>query len=67
MLDYHEHAMGSGADARAVAYLELRVGDMTRYGVGIDGSIVRASMQAILSGLSRAPVAAPRNPEENMR
>jgi len=55
VLDYHEHAMGSGADARAVAYLELRVGEETRYGVGIDGSIVRASMQAILSGLHRTP------------
>jgi len=55
VLDYHEHAIGSGADARAVAYLELRVGDETRHGVGIDGSIVRASMQAILSGLRRTP------------
>ncbi|PZP35262.1 MAG: 2-isopropylmalate synthase [Roseateles depolymerans] len=55
VLDYHEHAIGSGADARAVAYLEMRVGDETRYGVGIDGSIVRASMQAILSGLRRTP------------
>jgi 2-isopropylmalate synthase len=59
VLDYHEHSIGSGADARAVAYLELRVGDVTRHGVGIDGSIVRASMQAILSGLSRAPLPVP--------
>jgi 2-isopropylmalate synthase len=55
VLDYHQHAIGSGADARAVAYLELRVGDETRHGVGIDGSTVRASMQAILSGLRRTP------------
>ncbi|MFT7774596.1 2-isopropylmalate synthase [Roseateles sp.] len=67
VLDYHEHAIGSGADARAVAYLELRVGDVTRHGVGIDGSIVRASMQAILSGLSRAPVAVQQTREENVR
>ncbi|HEY1130793.1 MAG TPA: 2-isopropylmalate synthase [Roseateles sp.] len=67
VLDYHEHAIGSGADARAVAYLELRVGDVTRHGVGIDGSIVRASMQAILSGLSRAPVSVPQTREENVR
>jgi 2-isopropylmalate synthase len=57
VLDYHEHAIGSGADARAVAYLELRIGELTQHGVGIDASIVRASMQAILSGLSRAKVA----------
>jgi 2-isopropylmalate synthase len=67
VLDYHEHSIGSGADARAVAYLELRVGDVTRHGVGIDGSIVRASMQAILSGLSRAPLAVPQQREENVR
>ncbi|MFG6414809.1 2-isopropylmalate synthase [Roseateles sp. DC23W] len=67
VLDYHEHAIGSGADARAVAYLEIRVGDVTRHGVGIDGSIVRASMQAILSGLSRAPVSVPQTKEENVR
>jgi 2-isopropylmalate synthase len=67
VLDYHEHSIGSGADARAVAYLEIRVGDVTRHGVGIDGSIVRASMQAILSGLSRAPVAVPQVREENVR
>jgi 2-isopropylmalate synthase len=67
VLDYHEHSIGSGADARAVAYLELRVGDVTRHGVGIDGSIVRASMQAILSGLSRAAVTVPHIREENVR
>ncbi|MCF8205763.1 MAG: 2-isopropylmalate synthase [Methylotenera sp.] len=67
VLDYHEHAIGSGADARAVAYLEIRVGDVTRHGVGIDGSIVRASMQAVLSGLSRAPVAVPQTHQENVQ
>ena len=58
VLDYHEHAMGSGAQARAVAYLELRIGDgRTLFGVGIDASIVTASMKAVLSGLQRAKVA----------
>ncbi len=55
VLDYHEHAIASGADARAVAYLELRVDEHTLHGVGIDGNIVRASLQAILSGLARVP------------
>ncbi len=55
VLDYHEHAIGSGADARAVAYLELRVGDSaTLFGVGVDTSIVSASLQAIVSGWRRA-------------
>jgi len=55
VLDYHEHAIGSGADARAIAYIELRVGDaMTVFGVGIDANIVSASLKAIISGLRRA-------------
>jgi 2-isopropylmalate synthase len=55
VLDYHEHALGSGADARAAAYLELRIGDtLTLFGVGIDANIVSASLKAIVSGLHRA-------------
>ncbi|MGY4829413.1 2-isopropylmalate synthase [Sphaerotilaceae bacterium SBD11-9] len=55
VLDYHEHAIGSGADAQAVAYLELRIGDgLTLFGVGIDANIVSASLKAITSGLHRA-------------
>lgn len=55
VLDYHEHAIGSGADARAVAFLELRIDDATSlFGVGIDADIVSASLKAILSGVVRA-------------
>ena len=54
VLDYHEHAIGSGADARAVAYLELRVGERTLFGVGMDSNIVAASLKAIASGVQRA-------------
>jgi len=54
VLDYHEHSIGSGADARAVAYLELRIGDtQTRFGVGIDTNIVSASLKAIASAMNR--------------
>ena len=55
VLDYHEHAIGSGADARAAAYLELRIGEMaTLFGVGLDGNIVSASLKAVISGVRRA-------------
>lgn len=55
VLDYHEHAMGSGANARAVAYLELRIGEsLTLFGVGVDTNIVSASLKAVVSGLNRA-------------
>ena len=55
VLDYHEHAIGAGANAKAVAYLELRVDEnRTLFGVGIDANIVSASLKAIVSGLERA-------------
>jgi len=58
VLDYQEHAIGSGAQARAAAYLELRIADTrTLFGVGIDANIVTASMKAVVSGLLRAGVA----------
>jgi 2-isopropylmalate synthase len=54
VLDYHEHAIGSGAQARAVAYVEMRIDEThTVFGVGIDANIVSASFKAILSGLYR--------------
>jgi 2-isopropylmalate synthase len=65
VLDYHEHAIGSGADARAVAYLELRIGDsQTLFGVGIDANIVSASLKAIVSGLSRSASVAKQGSEQ---
>jgi 2-isopropylmalate synthase len=54
VLDYHEHAIGAGANAQAVAYLELRIGERTLFGVGIDSNIVSASLKAIVSGVQRA-------------
>ncbi len=58
VLDYHEHSMGSGANAQAVAYLELRIGEQTVFGVGVDANIVSASLKAILSGYQRAQASA---------
>jgi 2-isopropylmalate synthase len=53
--DYREHAMGTGANATAVAYVELRLPDgVTLFGVGIDKNIVVASLKAVLSGVNRA-------------
>jgi len=60
VLNYHEHSMGGGAQARAAAYVEVRVGDATPvFGVGIDANIVRATLLAVLSATSRGsdPVA----------
>ncbi|RFS85593.1 2-isopropylmalate synthase [Actinomadura spongiicola] len=58
VLDYAEHALSAGGDARAAAYVEceVRFGDgdgTTVWGVGIDGNIVTASLKAILSAVNR--------------
>lgn len=54
VLDYHQHAIGGGAQARAAAYLELRIAGATRFGVGIDANTSTASMKAVLGGLMRS-------------
>ena len=54
VLDYHEHAMSSGGDATAAAYLECAVGDRVLWGVGVDPNIVRASLKAVISAVNRA-------------
>jgi 2-isopropylmalate synthase len=54
VLDYHEHALSSGGDARAAAYVECAVGDRVLWGVGIDPNIVTASFKAVLSAVNRA-------------
>jgi 2-isopropylmalate synthase len=55
VVDYREHAMGHGANAAAVAYVELRLADgSTLFGVGIDKNIVVASLKAVVSGVNRA-------------
>jgi 2-isopropylmalate synthase len=54
VLDYHEHSIGAGAEAKAAAYVEVRVGDEPpAFGVAIDANIVAASLQAVLSGVER--------------
>ena len=53
VLDYHEHAMSAGGDAQAAAYLECSVAGRTLWGVGIDSSIVTASLKAIVSAVNR--------------
>jgi 2-isopropylmalate synthase len=54
VLDYAEHAMSSGGDAKAAAYVECAVGERVLWGVGIDSSIVTASLKAIVSAVNRA-------------
>lgn len=52
--DYVEHAMGTGGDAIAAAYVECQVGDRRLWGVGIDADISTASLKAVVSAVNRA-------------
>ena len=53
VLDYAEHAMSAGGDAKAAAYLECSLDGRTVWGVGIDPSITTASLKAIISAVNR--------------
>ncbi len=55
ILNYSEHSLGAGADARAVSYIEIKTaGGRIFYGVGTDTNIELASIHAIVSALNRA-------------
>jgi 2-isopropylmalate synthase len=54
VLDYHEHALSAGDDARAAAYVECALEDTVLWGVGVNGSIVSASLKAVVSAVNRA-------------
>jgi 2-isopropylmalate synthase len=53
VLDYFEHAMSAGDNAAAAAYVECTVNDQVLWGVGVSGSIVTASLNAVVSAVNR--------------
>ena len=54
VLDYHEHSKGTGADATAVAYIEMAIDGTELWGCGLHTDITTASMRAIISAINRA-------------
>ena len=58
VLDYKEHALSTGGDAKAASYVECEIGPdddaMVFWGVGVDASITNSSLKAILSAVNRA-------------
>jgi 2-isopropylmalate synthase len=58
VLDYVEHALSAGGDARAASYVECAIDGQVVWGVGIDSSIVTASLKAVVSAVDRAAAAA---------
>lgn len=55
ILDYSQHAMGQGSEARSAAYIHMRDVETgkTTYGVGVSSNITRASVRALFSALNR--------------
>ena len=54
-VDYMEHAINTGSDSQAVAYIHLRIPDGTDvFGVGMDHNISMASIKGVLSAINRA-------------
>jgi 2-isopropylmalate synthase len=53
VVDYVEHAIGAGTDAKAVAYVEARGAEGVTWGVGVDESITSASLKAVVGALNR--------------
>lgn len=50
--DYHEHSLGERSDSRSVTYIRCVFQNGTsRWGVGIDSDVARASLQALFNAL----------------
>ena len=54
ILDYVEHALSEGRDAKAASYVECEVDGQVLWGVGIDPSITTSSFKAVISAINRA-------------
>ena len=54
--DYHQHAISSGSDAKAVAYCEISNKNQSVWGVGIHQNTVIASLEAVINGLNRLSI-----------
>ena len=51
---YHEHAIGEGSNAKAVAYIELEYNGRRVFGVGIELNVSIASIKGVISAINRA-------------
>jgi 2-isopropylmalate synthase len=55
LLNYSEHSLGKGAEARAVSYIQIKTEKgQSVYGAGTDTNIELASIKAVVSALNRA-------------
>ncbi|MCK9505859.1 MAG: hypothetical protein M0Q95_16985, partial [Porticoccaceae bacterium] len=54
VVNYHEHALGTGSEVEAACYIEMQIDDQpTIFGVGVDRNIIGAAIKALFNGLNR--------------
>ena len=53
VLDYHQHAISTGSDAKAVAYIEIQIEGKSSWGVGMHANTVIAGLLSVISGLNK--------------
>lgn len=56
VVDYSEHSLKQGSDATAISYMQVKIGEKTVYGVGINANIVTASTMALIAAMNRSLV-----------
>ena len=68
VLDYQEHALQSGSNSQAAAYIHLLDSESGRvtYGVGVSSNITRASVRALFSAFNRLGLGGSRDPERTL-
>ena len=54
--DYHQHAISSGSDAKAVAYSEILYKEQSVWGIGIHQNTVIAGFVSVINGLNRLSI-----------
>ena len=54
--DYHQHAISSGSDAKAVAYSEISYKEQSVWGIGIHQNTVIAGLESVINGLNRLSI-----------
>ncbi|OOM14267.1 2-isopropylmalate synthase [Clostridium saccharobutylicum] len=55
IIDYTEHALSTGSEAKAASYVYMKRNDTDNktYGVGVDSNITRASIRSMMSAINR--------------
>jgi 2-isopropylmalate synthase len=58
IMNFSQHSLDEGADARAVAYVQVRAGEYKGFGAAVATSVEAASIRAVISAANRVPARA---------